>query len=143
MHTHFSHLWMPKCNGHYDPAAQLVATRRRARQVKRIKHRVLRKYVVEHFENRLTPEQIDNWKITCLQLTNAQTFHALEKQSLAATHSSPDPFCHHRDHFKHNRGRYHRGDLIGAVFGGHQADNITADNIHATHRMQQLHRLID
>ncbi|WP_313851752.1 IS30 family transposase, partial [Parasedimentitalea psychrophila] len=58
--NHFSDPCMPKCDGYYGAAAQLVASGRRARERKLIKHRALRKYVVERLKNGWTPEQIGN-----------------------------------------------------------------------------------
>ena len=58
--NHFSDESMPKCDGYYGAAAQLMAAERRARQRKLIKHPELRKLVVERIKNGWTPEQISN-----------------------------------------------------------------------------------
>jgi transposase, IS30 family len=56
--NHFSDPCMPKCDGYYGAAAQLVAAGRRARQRKLIKYPALTKRVVERLKNGWTPEQI-------------------------------------------------------------------------------------
>ena len=58
--NHFSDPCMPKCDGYYGAAAQLVAAGRRARQRKLIKYPGLTKRVVERLKNGWTPEQIGN-----------------------------------------------------------------------------------
>ncbi len=58
--NHFSDESMPKCDGYYGAAAQLMAAERRARQRKLIKHPELRKLVIERIKNGWTPEQIRN-----------------------------------------------------------------------------------
>ena len=58
--NHFSDECMPKCDGYYGAAAQLMAANRRARQRKLIKHPELCKRVIERIKNGWTPEQIGN-----------------------------------------------------------------------------------
>ena len=58
--NHFSDPCMPKCDGYYGAAAQLVAAGPRARQRKLIKYPGLTKRVVERLKNGWTPEQIGN-----------------------------------------------------------------------------------
>lgn len=58
--NHFSDPCLPKCDGYYGAAAQLMAADRRARQRKLIRHPELRKRVVEGLKNGWTPEQIGN-----------------------------------------------------------------------------------
>lgn len=58
--NHFSDPDLPKCEGYYGAAAQLMAADRRARQRKLIKHDTLCKRVVERLKNGWTPEQIGN-----------------------------------------------------------------------------------
>jgi len=58
--NHFSDPCMPKCDGYYGAAAQLVAANRRARARKLIKHTELCKRVIERLKNGWTPEQIGN-----------------------------------------------------------------------------------
>ena len=58
--NHFSDECMPKCDGYYGGAAQLMAADRRARQRKLIKHPELCKRVIERIKNGWTPEQISN-----------------------------------------------------------------------------------
>ena len=56
--NHFSDPCLPKCNGYYGAAAQLMAADRRARQRKLIRHTGLRKRVIERIKDGWTPEQI-------------------------------------------------------------------------------------
>lgn len=58
--NHFLDECMPKCDGYYGAAAQLMTAERRARQRKLIKHPDLCKRVVERVKNGWTPEQIGN-----------------------------------------------------------------------------------
>lgn len=56
--NHFSDPCMPKCDGCYGAAAQLMAADRHARQRKLIKYPALTKRVVKRPKNGWTPEQI-------------------------------------------------------------------------------------
>ncbi len=56
--NHFSDPCLPKCDGYYGAAAQLMAAGRRARQRKLIRHPELCRRVVERLKNGWTPEQI-------------------------------------------------------------------------------------
>ncbi|PRZ40967.1 IS30 family transposase [Tritonibacter scottomollicae] len=58
--NYFSDGCMPKCDGYYGAAAHLMATDRRSRQRKLIRHPELRKRVIERLKNGWTPEQIGN-----------------------------------------------------------------------------------
>ncbi|MBY6059741.1 IS30 family transposase [Leisingera daeponensis] len=58
--NHFSDPCLPKCDGYYGAAAQLMAAGRRARQRKLIRHPELCRRVVERLKNGWTPEQIGN-----------------------------------------------------------------------------------
>lgn len=57
---YFSDPCLPKCDGYYGAAAQLMAADRRARKRKLIRHPEFRKRVVEWLKNGWTPEQIGN-----------------------------------------------------------------------------------
>ena len=56
----FSDPCLPKCDGYYGAAAQLMATDRRARQRKLLRHPGLCSRVIERLKNGWTPEQIGN-----------------------------------------------------------------------------------
>ena len=56
----FSDPCLPKCDGCYGAAAQLMATDRRARQRKLLRHPGLCSRVIERLKNGWTPEQIGN-----------------------------------------------------------------------------------
>lgn len=56
----FSDPCLPKCDGYYGAAAQLMTADRRARQRKLIRYPELRKRVIEQLKNGWTPEQIGN-----------------------------------------------------------------------------------
>jgi IS30 family transposase len=51
---------MPKCDGYYGAAAQLMTADRRARDRKLIKYPELCKRVIERIKDGWTPEQIGN-----------------------------------------------------------------------------------
>lgn len=54
--NHFSGESLPKCDGYYGAAAQLMTADRRVRQRKLIKHPELAKRAIERLENGWTPE---------------------------------------------------------------------------------------
>lgn len=56
--NHFSDPCLPKCDGYYGAAAQLMMAERRARQRKLIRHTALRNRVIERIRDGWTPEQI-------------------------------------------------------------------------------------
>ncbi|NVO56411.1 transposase [Rhodobacteraceae bacterium B1Z28] len=56
----FSDSCLPKCDGYYGVAAQLMTVDRRARQRNLIRHPDLCKRMVERLKNGWTPEQIGN-----------------------------------------------------------------------------------
>ena len=58
--NHFSDESMPKCNGYYSAAAQLMTADRRARDRKLIKYPELCQCVIERIKDGWTPEQIGN-----------------------------------------------------------------------------------
>lgn len=58
--NHFSDPCLPKCDGYYGAAAQLMTADRRARQRKLIRHPELCRRVVERLKSGWTPEQIGN-----------------------------------------------------------------------------------
>jgi IS30 family transposase len=58
--NHFSDESMPKCDGYYGAAAQLMTADRRARDRKLIKYPELCKRVIERIKDGWTPEQIGN-----------------------------------------------------------------------------------
>jgi len=58
--NHFSDESLPKHDGYYGAAAQLMTADRRARDRKLIKHPDLCKHVIERLKNGWTPEQISN-----------------------------------------------------------------------------------
>ena len=69
--NHFSDPCLPKCDGYYGAAAQLMAADRRARQRKLIKYPDLCKRVSERLKNGWTPEQIGNrmvYEKACLRV---------------------------------------------------------------------------
>lgn len=69
--NHFSDPCLPKCEGYYGAAAQLMAADRRARQRKLIKYPDLCKRVSERLKNGWTPEQIGNrmvYEKACLRV---------------------------------------------------------------------------
>ncbi|MEP4248831.1 transposase, partial [Tateyamaria sp.] len=59
-HNHFSDESMPKHDGYYGAAAQLMTAHRRARDRKLIKYPELCKRVIERIKDGWTPEQIGN-----------------------------------------------------------------------------------
>lgn len=58
--NHFSDESMPKCDGYYGAAAQLMAAGRRARDRKLIRYPKLCLRVIEQIKDGWTPEQISN-----------------------------------------------------------------------------------
>lgn len=71
--NHFSDDSMPKHDGYYGAAAQLMTADRRARDRKLIKYRELCKLVIERIKDGWTPEQIGNRMIQeCAKLRVCQ-----------------------------------------------------------------------